>query len=360
MSLKLSENKNKSNITPLPMIFVEKYMPKAPPAYATIYIYAFSQCCKGNTVITNGDIASHLHVLESDILRAWSYWQSVGILNYDETTGDLEILDLSNVSDVTKTAPTTITKSISTPSVIIEKRPTYSPEEISIYIDKSKDVKQLFASAQSHLGKLLSYNDMSTLFSFYDWLRLPMDVIEILLAYCTQNNHRSMNYIEKVAIDWAENGIITQQKAISRIKLYQQDYRDIMKALGQGDRAPTPVEETFLKKWLKEYNMSTQLIVLACEKTILGVGKPNFPYTDKIITSWHQKKVTTPEDIKRIEGEFAAAKKAKSVQNQPLQQQSRTTTPLKKNRFVNYEQREWDFDELEKLEREQNEREHPL
>ena len=44
---------------------------------------------------------------------------------------------------------------------------------------------------------MLSQQDMSLLFSFYDWLGLPMEVIELLLSYCTASGHTGMRYIEK-------------------------------------------------------------------------------------------------------------------------------------------------------------------
>ena len=101
-------------------------------------------------------------------------------------------------------------------------------------------VKGLFISAQTHLGKLLSQNDMSMIFSFYDWLRLTPEVIEILLAYCVEGGHRNMNYIEKVAISWAEEGIDSPKKALDYMKLRRNGYREIMAAFGQKGRYTVP------------------------------------------------------------------------------------------------------------------------
>lgn len=66
---------------------------------------------------------------------------------------------------------------------------------------------------------MLSQQDMSLLFSFYDWLGLPMEVIELLLSYCTASGHTGMRYIEKVAIGWAEEGVNTVEKAAEYIEL---------------------------------------------------------------------------------------------------------------------------------------------
>lgn len=84
--------------------------------------------------------------------------------------------------------------------LISSERPDYPPAELAIYI-KNQDVKRLFASAEEKLGKKLSHQDMSLLFSFHDWLGLPLDVIDLLLSYCTSMGHKGMHYIEKIALN---------------------------------------------------------------------------------------------------------------------------------------------------------------
>ena len=44
------------------------------------------------------------------------------------------------------------------------------------------------------------------------------------------------------------------------------------------------------------------------------------------------------------------------MKNQAEQKPAQQTAPKKQNRFINYTQSEWDFAELERLEREQREK----
>ena len=200
--------------TPIKNTFIKDFLPFANTTFSVVYIYALNKVLNNDFNFTNKDLADALSILESDVIKAWKYWSEKGVILYTSETDTVEFL---NLNDYKKDFEQVNEEK---PPVIISKdeSPYYAPEEIRIYITKSSEVKGLFNSAQKYLGRLLSHNDMSTIFSFYDWLSLPMNVIEILFAYCTENNHRNLRYIEKVAIEWAEKGINTKEKALEYLK----------------------------------------------------------------------------------------------------------------------------------------------
>lgn len=334
--------KIESNITPIPNIFIEEYMPDAPAAYAVAYLYAFRLAMGHDRELSNKDIAQRLSMLESDVVNGWKYWQEQGLisLHEDDTVEFLPVLPKKK-----KEEPKQL-------GLVLERRPQYSAQEIAVYLEKSSIVKDLFTIAQEHLGKLLSQNDMSVIFSFYDWLRLPPEVIDILLAYCVQGGHRNLNYIEKVAIGWSEDGIDTQQKAMEYIETRKTGSKEILRAFGIAGRLLNPPEEAYVKKWLQEYKMPLHVVCKACEKTIMQTGKPSFGYADKIITSWKEAGIQTLEAVEKEEADFQAANKAKQAQKEAAKTTTATAQGqrnVKVNRFVNYEQRQWDFEELERL-----------
>lgn len=336
--------KMEANTTQISNIFIDDYMPKAQPAFVLVYLYAYRQIASGNSALSNGDIANALHMLEGDVAKAWEYWIEQKLVCRHED-GALEFLT------VQKPAPPTPKRTM----LALERQPEYSPHELSLYLENSNEVKELFNMGQTHLGKLLSQNDMSILFGFYDWLRLPLEVIEVLLVYCVKNNHRSLRYIEKVALTWAEEGIDSPQKAMDYIRVRSSGHKEVMKAFGISGRALHPTEDGFVKKWMGEYNMPLDVIVIACEKTVLQTGKISFPYADSILSKWSDSNIRTKEAVLEQEKQFQEAGKAKKVQQQEAATQrvaSGKPATVKQSRFVNYEQRQWDFEELARLERE--------
>lgn len=296
--------------------FIEQELPQAPPLYVSVFLMTQAIGQKA------AEVAHALDILESDVLRAWKYWQERGYL-----------LEAQQQEMAAKP--------------VASARPEYTPAELSAYL-KHPDIQLLFRSAEQKLGKSLSYSDMAMLFSFYDWLGLPMDVIELLLSDCVSRGKRGMRYIEKVAIAWAEEGIDTPEKAAEYLRMRRQGYREVMRAFGQGNRMPAPEEEKYLKKWLRTYHLPTEIVAAACERTILRTGGVSFAYADRILEQWHKAKVQSMADVQKLDEAFAAKKAVHQKSEPTYRQQSKPHS----NRFINYTQREWDYAELERLERE--------
>lgn len=299
--------------------FIEKELPLAPPLYVSIYL--MTKALEG---ADGAMIAKKLNILESDVIRAWQYWQE------RETAKAMEV-------------------AAQQPRVFLEQRPEYSTAELSEYM-KHQDMKELLQTAQRKLGKPLTQQDISMIFGFYDWLGFPLDLIEVLLSYCVSDGFKGMRYIEKVAMAWAEEGINTVEKAAQYIEMRKTGFHSIMRAFGQSGRMPVDGEEAYMKKWLKEYGLSVEVIKLACERTVMQTGKVSFAYADSILKKWKSSGVKTIEDIETLDRAFAAKKSVKSNEPKPV------AAPPKQNRFINYTQRQWDFEKLEKLQREERDR----
>ena len=290
--------------------FIKKYIGSVPEIYISVYI------CAKSTGISDAEYLSK--ILSADILKvsmALEFWNEKGVI---------------------------ISQEKKQKKLSFDERPTYYAQELQIYADKNPYIRQMFDSAQKHLGRLLTHSDLSAIFGFHHWLGLDADAVDLLLEYCTSKGHRNMRYIERVAIDWAENGITTKDKAIERIHLYNNDFRQIMRAMGQSSRNPIDTEEKIMKKWVEEYKMPMDVIELACEKTVMNTGKASFGYADKIITNWKNSGITTLDGVKAEEEKFAKERYQKAENTAP-----KTSAPKTNNGSSIY-----DFSLIEKLEME--------
>ncbi|WMI81456.1 DnaD domain protein [Anaerotignum sp. MB30-C6] len=297
--------------------FIEKELPLAPPLYVSIYLMT-----KALEDADAAKVAVKLNILESDVIRAWQYWQE------------------------REQAKPVVSRQ---PQVFLEQRPEYGTAELSEYM-KHQDMKELLQTAQRKLGKPLTQQDISMIFGFYDWLGFPLDLIEVLLSYCVSDGFKGMRYVEKVAMAWAEEGINTVDKAAQYIEMRKTGFHTIMRAFGQSGRMPVDGEEAYMKKWLKEYALPLEVIKMACERTVMQTGKVSFAYADSILKKWKSAGVKTTEDIETLDRAFAAKKAVKSSEGKA------TVAPPKQNRFINYTQRQWDFEKLEKLQREERDK----
>lgn len=338
------KNNFELSTTPIPNEFIDIYMPKANGNFVKVFLYGYRFCYHCQHSLTSKEMAEQLDLLESDIIKAFQYWKEQGLMEFEWNEDDN--IFISYRMPVTSKEDTSNNQNIHIP---LETRPNYSPEELTIYM-KNPEISQLFKIAERYLGRMLNHNDLKVLYSLYDWLRLPLDVIELLLEHCISNNHRSIRYIEKVAITWVEEGITTVEKAKARMKVFNSDYREIMKCFGLMNRDPAPSEIEYMKKWTSAFNIPLEIILEACKRTITQTQKPSFQYTDSILSSWNKNKVKSLEDIEKLD---AAYLQKKNMQNSPSSNNpSNKEYYSKPSKFVNFKQREWDFEELERLERE--------
>lgn len=185
------------------------------------------------------------------------------------------------------------------------------PPEIQSMALRDPQLKSLLSEAEAVLGKMLTSSDLSTLVSLYDWAGVPADVLITVIGYCKSIGKQNMRYIEKVAVSWLEQGIDTFEKAEAHLcEAVETDTQAelVMSAFGIHGRSLTPKETAFVRQWFREFRYDLPLLRLAYERTVDRTGKVSFPYIGKILASWHEKGVRTPEDAARLDGERSTAR----------------------------------------------------
>ena len=190
---------------------------------------------------------------------------------------------------------------------------------------------KLVGEAQRRLGRTLSTEELKSLLSFTDYLRLPTDVVGLLLSYCMERNRRrglrapSMRSIEKEAYRWADEDIDTLETASfyvqNQLKLHTriQQLRLMLQIEG---RRLTVTEEQYLSSWVT-MGFPDKAIQLAFERTCLNTGSLKWNYMNSILKSWHENGLHTPQEI--LAGDRAPVQKNSSTQ---FQRHGDELTPL--------------------------------
>jgi len=342
-------------------LFIDHYMSKANGDYVKVYLYLLRMITSGDRDFTLKRVAQQLNLIRTDVFRALRYWSDQNLIEVtyddddDENIQSIGFLSLESPQQVLSPSSKEVKKKAAPqkPSVEgiepapkpkerkkqarLEHRPQYSMEEMTMF--KAQDeFKELLYISEKYMQKPLTQADVNALLSFIDWLGLPMDVVEYLIEYCVANGHRNMKYIEKVAMDWSDQGLASPEAAKAYTKNYNKNYYRIFRALGLQDRQPTPNQMKFMDRWTGDYNFAIEVIELACEKTITAINKPELAYVDTILTRWHNKGVKSIEAVAELDKTFKASKTTKKA----------TTPSTTKNRFHNHEQRDYDYDAIAK------------
>lgn len=299
--------------------FVEKWGRLAKAEYLQIYIYALSNFKKSGKVMSAADISKKLHIKIDAVLEAIDFWITAEVL---KECGDEYCF-----------AETEETKQQSTKSQSVaarlRARPSYDSAEIDAAASVNGNIDYLFKQAEKILEKLLSPSDFEMIYSFVDWLGLPVEVVIMLLRFAKGQGKIGKRYLETVAIDWADKGINTYESAeeyIKEIELKLSNEGKIRGVLGIYDRALTQTEKKYISLWTFEKNVPIPMITEAYDRTVAATGKLSWAYMNKIIMSWLDEGLESVEQIKEHETLF-------KLKNSPIRERSGG----KKSKFNNYE-----------------------
>lgn len=342
-------------VTLLSNSFIDNYMKDANDAQLKIYLYLLRRLGSGQAASVS-EIADFFNHTEREVLRSLKYWEKLKLLaiEYDESKNVSGIRFLKGtVEPVTVAAPavaaapvvvsaTAITeKAEETPAEKTDpyKKPSYSADQLSAFKNK-ENIRQLFFIAESYMGRQLSVSDMKSILYLSDCLHFSDDLIDYLLQYCVDRGKKDFKYIEAVALNWAQSGVTTPKQAEKFAAKYDKSVYAIMKELGKNN-TPTKKELEYIIRWTKEYGFSQDIIAIACERTVLATDSHRFEYAEGILSNWKKEDVHHKADIQRIDAQYQKSRQSRSTSS------AASSSQASSNRFNQFAQRSYDYDELE-------------
>lgn len=353
---------NYSDSTVISNRFIDEYMKDANDAQLKVYLYLIRAMSahKATSVSEMADIFNHT---EKDVLRALKYWEKRKLLSLDydasKVLTGIHVKELKSESqdetDMIPVSPTIIKTAVtlsshksseevsenqpvpsaaeSRPQEVYEK-PSYSLDDIKTFRSQA-DTQELLFIIETYIGKPLSSNDIRTILFICDKLHFSADLMDYLIQYCVGRGKKDFRYIEKVALNWAEDNITTPKQAAALLKKYDKNVYGIMNALGKSG-TPTDKEMEFIDRWNKQFKFPADVIQEACGRTVLATDKHRFEYADSILTSWNRAGVRELADVRAADESYA---KNRTAAKQPR--------PASTNKFNQFTQNAYDFSALE-------------
>lgn len=344
--------------------FIDQYMEDANEAQLQVYLYIL-RMINANLPFTVEDISNKFKHSEKEVLRALKYWELQKLISLDfdkdknlvgihlesmprpvAATGsseEPEIIRSQNVStartapivQMAPVIPAASTTNAQTPEEEPQSaayiKPSYTLEDLKSFKEREGTAQLLFI-AEAYVGKQLSVSDIKTIYFMKDTLHFSDDLIDYLIQYCVDREKKSFRYMETVAIRWAEEGITTPKQAQASCARYDRSVYSIMNALGKSGN-PTGKELEFINRWTKDYGFSNDVILEACERTVLATDKHRFEYAESILSSWKRENVHQKADIITLDSQY--------------QKQRKTTKSGGTNRFNQFAQTTYNYETLE-------------
>lgn len=189
-----------------------------------------------------------------------------------------------------------------------DQPPEYTAADLTRELENGESpFPSLVGEVQRSLGKVLSDADLKALYTIYDYLALPAEVILLLVHHCIAETEEKygpgrrprMSQIKREAYRWVQAGADTAEAAdahLRRLETLRRREDRLLPLLGIQGRAPVEGERKYLVAWI-DWGFPEETIRLAYERTVLRKGALNWAYMNSILKRWHADGLRTVEQI---------------------------------------------------------------
>ncbi len=229
-------------------------------------------------------MAELFSVSEEDVNDALMFWAELGFIECEGTV----FTPVTPLAETTKAAP--------------PKAPRPDRKEVARRGMESPEIAFLLNEAQQKFGRMLKQSESSVLVWIYDDLGLDASIILMILEHAVQNQKVNITYIERIARDWAENGIDTIAAAEQRIVELNNNrsaWNKMRMAFGIDSRSPSATEANLAVLSVIEWKMENALLKRAYDLCVDSLGKYNIKYIKKVLTEWHKQGITTVKELEQ-------------------------------------------------------------
>ncbi len=235
-----------------------------------------------------------LGISRTELDEALLYWHGVGIL------GD----NSAATSEPVAAAPA------EKAAVAIGGKPDRA--ESARRIGESPEIAQVLRHAEQVFGRVLKQSEISTFIYIMDTLALTPPVVLMLIQYATEQERLTASYLEATAVRWVNEGLTGVREVEKEIQIAAERrsaWGIVRTAFGLDGRRPSPKEEQFAYTWVIEWHFTPVMLRKAYDACVDNSGKVSMPYINKILASWHENGILSPEQAESAEKKRAEKKK---------------------------------------------------
>lgn len=302
---------------PVPAAVAENLLKIASHDQLKVLLYVL---CRAETAVTTDQIVSACNVTPDAVEDALVFWKNVNILRTDEAQPVVVLSRGSSVQQAPLPKVSAPALAPAEPAVPQRKAPvalqvtssacSMMPGEVAERIAQNQAIAEMFRVVEQQKGTVLSFAEEKSMIWMNEYLGLQPDLIVMLAAFCIEQGVFQVRYMEKIAVEWQERGVMTHELVQEDIRrrTESKSYTGRVMQIFQMTRRPTEKQQAFIDNWRTE-GISLELVRIAYEKTRDNKDdKLHFPYLDGILQNWKKAGVSTPEQAEAADIAFRSAK----------------------------------------------------
>ena len=274
-----------------------------------------------NEEFTNKQIGEALGMHEDDVKDALTYWVNEGILCFSQDSfaprpqveNDANIQTKSKSEEngsvsvgktvTEKTVAEKTDKNDEKPKAVMSRPQKPSHTRISMLAANDKTLVDLLNDVQMVLKKTLSNVETATIVYLYDTCGLSAPVIMMLVEYCIAINKPNARTIERIGVQWADEGVETVFDAEQKITAVRQSNADFAKVASvfgiHIPGTPTAKQLEYANRWVSQWKFSDEMLREAYERCIDTKGEMKFSYIDGILKRWNNENIRNKDELQK-------------------------------------------------------------
>lgn len=276
--------------TPIENIFLNEYMPSADGNFVKVYLMGYQMAVlgkSGENDYSHRTIASRLGILESDVHRAWDYWEQEGIIekkyNPDET---YSVVFLSLKELYTRN--------------IYANEETENQTNQFIDVLENPEIAHLFTMVNFYMRREVPYQKKLDIANWIQVYNMPPTLIEEAFKYGTEHKgKRNLAYIEGIVRNWADENIRTKEALENNFKEHDRRYyryNQVLRTMGLQKEGYVEEDVNRVNHWIDSWGFSMEMVEEAARRTA-RTERPNLNYLEAILRNWLEKGIDSLDKI---------------------------------------------------------------
>lgn len=291
----------------VPSILVDKYLKIA----SEYQLKALLFILRNGGASSSAKIAKALGQTSSDIDELMEFWLEEGILSNGEAT------PVINDSKAEVKAETVTVKELLS-------APRLSPKDIVNAMRDNESVAVLLNEAQTVLGRTISHAEQEMLVNMVNYYGLPAEVVLMILEFYRSEREKgrsiSISYINKMAKNWAEDGIDSvacAEEKLVEIERSDRLWTEVVAITGIRHRRPTQKQRDMIKRWFDDFDIT--MLTIAADIMKENIPEPKLSYMDAVIKGWKKNDIKSPSQLKAYQEEYEKQKEKNGKRSDKLE-----------------------------------------
>lgn len=297
-------------------LFILEFLPGAPEGFVKVYLFGLMYA-QNNISLDTGKLARVLRIPESDVVKAWIYWEEKGLIcfehNDDLTEYRVDYLSLvdsmygkhtrATEPSPQREEPTKPYLEVVFPKALADELPGDVPtvnegdaiedeyldlaaddEEDAVAKVVNREIQAIYQRYEEKVGRTLSYEESWKIGEAIKTYDILPDVMSYAVDYVAESDHPSVSSVVRTAVRWAQEGC----KNLADVKEYldarskrNQYYNLVFHEMGW-TRMPNPGDKEIMDRWFDELGYKISEVLDACRASS-GLRDPSLKYVNKVL-----------------------------------------------------------------------------